>query len=162
MSTIVEALRAYVLADATVAGLVGTRMYPVILPQDPPMPAITFQIISGASVISNDGPAGLESPTFQIDCWAATYSQMDALFHAVRKRINGAKGVFPTESFLSGGAFGGDSFGDSSFGAQDTLNATFVEVQGIFMVRKRDLYDDETKLHRRTADYEIWNSEAVT
>lgn len=133
MTGIVEALRDYVLADATVSGLIGARMYPAILPQDPTMPAITYQIISGDSVISHDGPAGLENPTIQIDCWAATYSGMDALFNAVRKRLNGASGAF------SG-----------------------VEVQGIFMVRKRDLYDDEAKLHRRTADYEVWNSEAVT
>lgn len=132
MTTIAEALRTYILADATVAGLVGTRMDPVILQQNSPMPALTYQYISGASVISNDGPTGLENPTFQIDCWGSTYSQMDALFEAVRKRINGASGTF------SG-----------------------VDVQGIFLVRKRDLYDNEAKLHRRTADYEIWNQESV-
>lgn len=132
MTTIAEALQTYILADATVAGLVGSRMYPAILPQDPTMPAITYQYISGASVISNDGPTGLENPTFQIDHWSSSYSQMDALFEAVRKRINGASGTF------SG-----------------------VEVQGIFLVRKRDLYDNDAKLHRRTADYEIWNQESV-
>lgn len=131
MTTIAEALRTYVLADPDVAALT-TRMYPAILPQNPTMPAITYQYISGASVISNDGPTGLENPTFQIDCWGSSYSQMDALFQAVRKRLNGAKGTFST-----------------------------VEVQGIFLVRKRDLYDNDAKLHRRTADYEIWNEESV-
>jgi len=131
MTTIATALRTYVLADAAVAALT-TRMYPVVLPQDPAMPAITYQYISGASVVSHDGPTGLENPTFQIDCWGSSYSQMDALFQAVRKRLNGAKGTFST-----------------------------LEVQGIFLVRKRDLYDNDAKLHRRTSDWSIWNEEAV-
>jgi hypothetical protein len=133
LTSIVEALRDYVLADSTISGLIGSRMYAAILPQHPTMPAITYQIISGDSVISHDGSSGLENPTIQIDCWADTYSQMDALFNAVRKRLNVASGTF-----------------------------LGVEVQGVFLLRKRDLYDDEAKLYRRTADYDVWNSESVS
>lgn len=133
MTTIAEGLRTFLIADATVAGLVGTRIYPAILPQDPTYPAISYQYIAGASDISTDGPTGLANPTFQIDCWAPTYAAMDALFEAVRKRLNGYKGV-------AGGA----------------------AVQGVFLVRKRDLYDNDAKVHRRSADWSIWNEEAVT
>jgi hypothetical protein len=136
MTTIAEGLRVFLLADATVAGLVGTRVFPVILPQAAVLqqgPAITYQYVGGASDISTDGATGLTNPTFQIDCWAMTYSAMDGLFEAVRKRLNGHRGTMGT-----------------------------VAVYGVFLVRKRDLYDNEAKIHRRTADWSIWNKEALT
>jgi len=40
------ALRAWLLQDATLAGLVGTRIYPLILPLDAPTPAITSALVS--------------------------------------------------------------------------------------------------------------------
>lgn len=129
MTTIVEQLRTYLLADATIAGLVGTRIYPAKLPQDPTMPAIMYQYIDGNSDISTDGPTGLATSTVQVDCWGASYSQMDALYEAVRLRLNGYAG------------------GD--------------EVQGVFLVRKRDLYDDEAELFRRTADWSIHYGEST-
>lgn len=133
MTTIVEGLRTFMLADATIAGLVGTRVYPNILPQSPTVPAISYQFISGTDDVTTDGPSGLANPTIQIDCWATTYAAMDGLFQAVRKRINGYSGLAGT-----------------------------IAVHGVFLVRKRDLYDNDTKLHRRTADWSIWHEEALT
>jgi len=132
MTTIAEGLRTLILADTTVSGLIGARMYPVILPQAAVMPALTYQYITGDSVLSNDGPTGLEHPFFQVDAWGETYASMNALFEAVRILLNG---------------FQGDAGG--------------VSVQGIFLARKRDLYDDQGKLYRRVADYGIWNEEST-
>lgn len=132
MTTIAEGLRTLVLADATVAGLIGTRMFPVILPQNPTLPAITYQYLSGRSVVSNDGASGLAESTFQIDCWGATYASTDELYEAVRDRLI---------------AYKGDAGG--------------VDVQGIFLVRKRDLYDYDARVYRRTADWSVWHEESV-
>lgn len=130
MTTIVEGLRTFLLADATLAGLIGTRVYPMILPQNPTLPAVTYQVIDGTSDVTTDGPTGLANPRIQIDCWGATYGAMVPVFEAVRKRLNGYRG-----------AAGG------------------VTVQGIFLVRQRDLYDYDAKVYRRTADWSIWNGE---
>ena len=40
------ALRAWLLQDATLAGLVGTRIYPLLLPLDAATPAITYALVS--------------------------------------------------------------------------------------------------------------------
>ena len=40
------ALRAWFLKDATIAGLVGTRIYPLHLPLDAATPAITYALVS--------------------------------------------------------------------------------------------------------------------
>ena len=40
------ALRAWLLEDTTIAGLVGTRIYPLLLPLDAATPAITYALVS--------------------------------------------------------------------------------------------------------------------
>lgn len=127
-----EALRAWLLADSAVSALVGTRIYPQVFPQGINEAAIRYSIISGTEGVTTDGPDGLDNTFVQIDCVNTSFAGMDSLFRAVVDRLNGA-------SFKLAG----------------------IDVQGIFLVRKRDLYDDATKLYRRTADYSIWNGETV-
>lgn len=52
---------------------------------------------------------------------------------------------------------------DALFDAVRTHLVGYVggRTQGIFLVRKRDLYDDSAKLHRRTADFRVWNEESA-
>lgn len=40
------ALRAWLLQDPALAGLVGTRIYPLLLPLDAPTPAISYSLVS--------------------------------------------------------------------------------------------------------------------
>jgi len=87
--SIIDDLRTYLLADATVASLVGTRIHPVIIPQKPPFPSVAIQTISGQRVHSTDGASGLTGPRIQIDCWDETFAGADAVFEAVRKRVDG-------------------------------------------------------------------------
>ena len=129
--TLPEALRAFILADATVAALIGTRMYALILPQNPTMPALTYTIFGAGGILSHDGPSGLENPTVQIDAWGTTYSDAFELAEAVRVRLNGYSGLLDT-----------------------------VHAQGIFLVRKRDSYENESELYRRSTDFELWNEES--
>ena len=80
----------FLLADAGISALVGTRIYPGgQLPQNPTLPAITYKLISGNWIQTATGAAGLAGPRMQIDCWAETYAGADALFELVRLRING-------------------------------------------------------------------------
>ena len=124
---------AFLLADSTLGGLIGTRLYPLKLPQDPTMPAITYQWISGARVHSTDGASGLSSPRIQFDCWALTYLEAEAVFEALRKRLDGFQG---------------------------TAGAS--RIQAAFFESERDLYDDEARLYRRSTDFFVWYEEAVT
>lgn len=120
-------LRAFLLADGTVAGLAGTRIYPSVLPQAPTFPAITYSTISAVRQNTMDGPDGLPSKRIQIDSWASTFSQALALADAIRERLDGHLGV---------------------------MGAT--EVKGIFAAAERQLYESEPKLHRVSSDYIIW------
>lgn len=80
-------LRDFVLADPTVAGLVGTRMWPVRLPQKPTLPALVYQRISGVRIENLRGPASAAEPRYQIDAWAVTVAGAQELGAAVRRRL---------------------------------------------------------------------------
>lgn len=83
-------------ANVTVAGLVSDRIYPMVLPQNPTLPAITYTRIVGLPVYSIYGYSGLNNAHVQVDCWASTYSGAKALAAAVTAAISSAttfKGV---------------------------------------------------------------------
>lgn len=75
--------------DATVAGLVGTRIYPLHMPQGVPMPAVVYQRISTTPINSLDGDTGVDAVRMQVSCWAATYLASRALSDAVRAAVTG-------------------------------------------------------------------------
>lgn len=58
-----------VTGDATMTALVGTRVYPAILPDNATLPALVYSVISQAPI----GSGGCESTRVQVDCYAATY-----------------------------------------------------------------------------------------
>jgi hypothetical protein len=88
MSVIEEALVTRLLADATVAAAVGTRIYPLVAPQGAAMPHIVYQRISGPRVHTHQG-SDLAHPRFQFACNAATYAAAKALANAVREELDG-------------------------------------------------------------------------
>jgi|WetSurSiteA1Bulk_404760.scaffolds.fasta_scaffold19697_2 hypothetical protein len=86
----IEALvRAQLLSDPTVFGLVATRIYPSMLPQAVTLPAISYFRVSTGRLLSHDGPSGLEHPLLQLDMWAESYDVAKALAAAVREALDG-------------------------------------------------------------------------
>lgn len=79
-------LRDRLTGDATVGGLVGSRVFYGRLAQNAAMPAVTFiRITTGRE--SAMGVDGLASPSFQVDCWADDMDGVQALRDAVRARL---------------------------------------------------------------------------
>lgn len=118
-------LRARLIADATVNGLVGTRIYPEVLPQNPTLPAITYQDISMTSVQNLAGAAGMLMRRVQIDSFAATRVGVVALADAIRASLDGYIG---------------------------TLTTTKVVIRHAL---ERSEYDDETESYRQIQDYTV-------
>ena len=90
MSALEPKIYTLLAADNPVKGLVGTRIYPMILPQDPVLPAITYQRISGGQVNSMAGYGGLENPRVQIDVMASTYAGCKTLAGYVFTAMEGS------------------------------------------------------------------------
>ena len=75
------AIRSILLADSTVSGLVGTRIYPFELPLNSSFPALTYSIISDPYQIV------LRSARLQVSCWAADYTERETLKDAVETAL---------------------------------------------------------------------------
>lgn len=69
--------------------LVSSRVYPLVLPQKPTLPAITYQQISAVRVRNLPvGRAGKVRLRIQIDCWAETYAAVHALADSVKALLD--------------------------------------------------------------------------
>ena len=94
------ALRAHLAADATIASLVGTRIYPTRLPQNPAFPAMTYSQIAGPQIATLEGCVA-HNPHFQINCFSETYLTALQLADAVEDSINLFMGVMNSEEIVS-------------------------------------------------------------
>lgn len=83
MPRLEEALHAALVAPSpqTVA---GTRVFPMIAPENAALPRITYQRISTEPQNSLDGHASLDRVNMQVDCWASTKGVAAALAMEVR------------------------------------------------------------------------------
>ncbi len=139
-------LRAYLIADATIAALIDSgisdpiryRIFPLKLPQGEVRTSIVYTRISGQGDHHMQGPSGLSRPRLQIDCWAQSGDAADQLSRLVKERIDGFQG-----SILWG----------------ENSPEEAVVVRGIFFESEREDYDDVAKLHRSSKDYFVWFAE---
>ncbi len=92
--TLEAELRTYTLAGPAVAALVGTRMYARKLPQNPTLPAISFQRIDTRRLHDMAGPDGLPKPRMQVTCWGTTPAAASDLAAVVRQRLDGYRGAW--------------------------------------------------------------------
>jgi hypothetical protein len=86
-----EALVAYLLANAGLAGLVGTRVYWVERPQAEQLPALTLTKISAPRAYTMKGSAGLVAARVQVDCWAETFGTAKLVARSLVAAIGGRR-----------------------------------------------------------------------
>lgn len=125
MAEIETAIRTRLRAVSGVTDLVEARIYPQVLPQDPVLPALTYNRVGGEPMhaMTNDV---WEEPVIQIDSYAETYNAVKALATQVRLALQRYSGT------VAG-----------------------VEIVDIIPRNSRDLYDDEVHARRVQADYEV-------
>jgi hypothetical protein len=126
-------IRARLVADATIAALAKsgsvTRIYALFLPQDPTLPAITYQRISGPRIQRLNDATEWGQARIQYDCWATTYLGAQTLAAAVRISLNGFVGELATLKVA------------------------------IRLDNERDLYEDELHIFRISQDYMVTHTE---
>jgi len=76
--------------NATVARKINTRIYPVVLPQDVQLPAVSYQRISAEKVNHLGGYSGLSNPHIVINSWGPRYDDVKALASDIHSAMNGA------------------------------------------------------------------------
>ena len=79
-----EALYSYLSGYAGLTALISNRIYPDILPQNTPYPAITYQKISENEIDTFNQPTTLMVPIYQFSCWGSTRSSSEAVSKQLR------------------------------------------------------------------------------
>lgn len=82
--SIYSVLRGRLTTASGVSALVDTRVYPLLLPQTPTYPALTYQRISNTA---QNGSTALRQSRWQVNCWAETYVGAEALAAAVKAAL---------------------------------------------------------------------------
>lgn len=95
MATIEEALRAVVVADATVAALVGTRVYPMGATQLTNLDQVMvgYAKIAGGPVYDHAGENGIGEGRWMFQAQAPTYAQARTLANAVKHALSAYQGT---------------------------------------------------------------------
>lgn len=93
MATLEAALFTIVTSDATVNGLIATRMYRDALPHNATQPALVYQRIGGRPTTAHSGATGFGLPLYQFRIIAETTAEAEALADAVEAAINGYRGT---------------------------------------------------------------------
>lgn len=127
------ALYSLVTGDAGVSALIATRMYPALMPQNVTLPAVSYSVVVAPGDHHGTAASGYVSAIYRIDCWATTFAAARELAQAVREAIDGYRGtVTPAGSPL----------------VEVTIGAILLESE-------RDLYEDESRVYRRSQTYRV-------
>jgi hypothetical protein len=110
--------------------LVGDRIYPVKLPDNCSLPAISFQLVIGTPDEALDGPTGLHSDIYTIDSWSETQPEANAIANVVRQLLHGHSQII-----------------DST-----------LTIKGIIEWSTNELYDSESETFHLSSSCRIWYS----
>ncbi len=124
-------LYTYLAAQSAITSIVSTRIHPLILPQEPTYPAMTYSDESSDMSESFDGQTGHAQSIYQIDCWAKTYAGAYTLGDALRSTLNNVSG----------------SFGGITIQRCQIINGPAT------------VYEDSVEAYRQTYIFSIWHSE---
>lgn len=82
--TLGEALYTKLSTGTLTTSLGSTNIFPMVIPQESPLPAVTYQEISEPWVHAMGSDPGLRSPRYQISIWSTSYSQAKSISKTVR------------------------------------------------------------------------------
>jgi len=85
-----------VTSDITLAQLIGGRIYPVVLPEEPEMPAITYGLVSQPTEVTQDG-AQYRWPRWRFRIYSLKYADLVPVAKAIAA-IFGDRTVSPLPS----------------------------------------------------------------
>ena len=122
-------VRKFLADQSTVNTIVEARLYPMMLPQNPVLPAITIQLTGTRGIDTHDDAGGIKISTLQIDSWGSTHTSVKLLAKAVRGVLNGYSGTLDTQA-----------------------------AQNIVFKNELDLFDPETEKYRVVQFWEVWHT----
>jgi hypothetical protein len=121
-----SALHQLITATPAFTALAATRLYPVLLLEESPLPAATYQLISTRPLYTLDARVNLTQVRMQFDTWASTYADAKNLMTAINGSIDNL-----------------------------TATVGDVAILGVQLLTASDGYESDARIYRCTADYTI-------
>ena len=115
--------------DPNIGPLVGTRVYPILLPENATLPAIRYQFVGGSSDPTFE-TSGMQKVRVQFDCFGADPDSADVLRTTLIKALNGYRGQLVDGTFLQ--------------------NADLINALGI------DFFDNDARQDRCMSEFYLW------
>lgn len=128
---IADNLYTYLAAQSAITSIVSTRIYPIILPQKPTYPAVTYSEDDSNYTESFVGQTDHVQSIFQLDAWATTYAGATTLGEAIRTSLQNTSG----------------SFGGITIQRCTVLSGPI------------SVYEDSVEAYRQTYIFSIWHNE---
>lgn len=88
-----ESLFDYLTSYAALAALIGTRLYPIIIPENKAHPAIAYQLLDGDEGETHQGSDGMFYDDFQFTVQDKTHEGLLAACAALRAAMKAWKGT---------------------------------------------------------------------
>ncbi len=117
---------------AGLTSLVGTRIYPVQLPQDVTLPAVVYTRISSEREVAMGKDPGIARPRFDVSAWATTFDSSRAIAEQIRLALERFRG---TEAGIV--------------------------IQDIFVEAENDVFDSTSITYHAAIDFEVIHEEAT-
>lgn len=96
-----KAMRARLVGDSTLTGLIAQRIYPGKAPQDPTLPYVVYSRISTTRTSTLGGPTRVAEARMQLDIIATSQASAEQVANAVRNRLDGYTGTSASVVVLS-------------------------------------------------------------
>lgn len=128
-----QSLTTLILADPTVSGLIGDRLFWKLMEPSAQMPRLILHTISSVTDYRMSGPTGLINTRIQADCFGGTYAQAESLASALMTLLSGYRGTVGTTLF-----------------------------EGVFHESTRDIFEDDdspSDIFGVSLDFTIWHKE---
>lgn len=133
MADIRQAVYTTLSGHAGTAALVSTRVYPKIMPQQPTMPAIVYQMIDNDRVQAHRGQTTGAKARFQVTCWGSTTASCEAVSEQARLAMIAASG-----------------------------SVASVTINGVTCEGEVEGYEPDTMRHYIALDFFVWHREAAS
>lgn len=96
------ALHQLVFSSTDFTALAATRLYPVLLPDDSPLPASTYQRISTTALYTLNDRVNVTKCRMQFDTWAKTYLDAKNLMKAINDVLDSYSGTLSDGTHIFG------------------------------------------------------------
>jgi hypothetical protein len=91
-----EAIVSLVTANAAVKALIGTRLYPNLIPEKAQLPAAAYQLTSTGTNYNHSGQSSIATPELGFTFDSRSYDEAKAIGAAVKAVLSGYRGTVGT------------------------------------------------------------------